>query len=104
MKYHQHPPEFKDAVIPQNFLFVRLANERKFMRLTAQAVSELKVTRCIIAPIWSLAKRKPNGIPDKIAFPRLKAGKSDFSGMTNLLEIRREVKRIITTPARYRER
>jgi hypothetical protein len=37
-------------------------------------------------PIWSLADGKPNGIPDKIALPRLKAGKSDFSGMTNLFE------------------
>jgi hypothetical protein len=46
-----------------------LQGERKFVR----------------NPIWSLAKRKPNGIPDKIAFPCLKAGKSDFSGMTKFL-------------------
>jgi hypothetical protein len=32
-------------------------------------------------PIWFLSKT-PNGIPDKIAFPCLEAGKSDFSGMT----------------------
>jgi hypothetical protein len=56
------------AVIPQNFLFDRNANERKFMR----------------NPIWFLAERRPNRIPDKIAFPCLKAGKSDFSGMTIL--------------------
>jgi hypothetical protein len=41
----------KSGVIPQNFLFA--AGERKFMR-------DL---------IWFLTERKPNGIPDKIAFP-----------------------------------
>jgi hypothetical protein len=52
--------------------------ERKFVRLAAQAASELKLTRCIIAPIWSLADRKPNWIPDKIAFPCLRQENAIF--------------------------
>jgi hypothetical protein len=44
-------------------------DERKFMRNL----------------IWSCAKRKPNRIPDKIASLRLKAERSDFSGMTAFL-------------------
>jgi hypothetical protein len=58
----------KTGVIPQNFLFALARKE--------------------IYPESHLffLQLKPNWIPDKIAFPRLKAGKSDFSGMTNLFK------------------
>jgi hypothetical protein len=45
-----------------------MQDERKFMR----------------NPMWFSIGKKPNGIPDKIAFFRPRAEKSDFSGMTNL--------------------
>jgi hypothetical protein len=58
------------AVIPQNFLF--------------DLRSRAKESLCGIP--FGFYRNKTNGIPDKIAFPRQKAGKSDFSGMTNLFE------------------
>jgi hypothetical protein len=57
---------FKSGVIPQNFLSTCAAGRKKIY-----AESHL----------FSYNKA-PNGIPDKIAFPRPKAGKSDLSGMT----------------------
>jgi outer membrane protein assembly factor BamB len=47
---------------------------------SSACVSRTKENLCGIP--FGVYRNKPNGIPDKIAFPRLKAGKSNFSGMT----------------------
>jgi hypothetical protein len=82
IRSYLNPPQF--SVIPQNFLFA-LARKEIYAACCAGS-KRIDVNAMYHRAHLVSRRKKPNGIPDKIAFPRLKAGKSDFSGMTGIYE------------------